>query len=72
MASLIIRKLSEKTITRVRIRAPHHGVSMEEETRQIIKKIASTPENPGDLALKYFGVRQGVDLRCQNVSHMNQ
>ncbi len=37
MASLTIRKLDEKTKTRLRVRAAHHGRSMEEEAREILR-----------------------------------
>lgn len=36
MASLTIRRLEEETKERLRIRASHHGRSMEEEAREIL------------------------------------
>ena len=36
MASLSIRKLDERTLERLRLRAARHGVSVEEEVRRII------------------------------------
>jgi len=36
LASLSVRKLDEATLARLRIRAAHHGVSMEEEVRRIL------------------------------------
>lgn len=62
MASLSIRKLDEETYERLRDRAARHGVSMEEETRQILKHAVATPERLGDLFLKAFGPGRGVDL----------
>ncbi|MGO9441493.1 MAG: FitA-like ribbon-helix-helix domain-containing protein [Terriglobales bacterium] len=37
MAALTIRRLDEKTKARLRIRAAHHGRSMEEEAREILR-----------------------------------
>ena len=62
MASLSIRKLDEKTYERLRDRAARHGVSMEEEARQILARATSAPERIGDLFLKIFGPARGVDL----------
>jgi plasmid stability protein len=38
MASLTIRRLNEGLKSRLRLRAAHHGRSMEEEAREILKK----------------------------------
>ena len=54
MPSLSVRKVDEKTMSQLRIQAAKHGVSMEEEVRQIIKRAVSTPENLGDLAVRLF------------------
>jgi plasmid stability protein len=54
MPSLSVRKVDEKTISQLRIQAAKHGVSMEEEVRQIIKRAVSTPEDLGDLAVRLF------------------
>lgn len=62
MASLSIRKLDENTYLRLRERAARHGVSMEEEARQILTRATSPPERLGDLFLKVFGPSRGVDL----------
>lgn len=47
MATLVIRRLDEKTKTRLRVRAAHHGRSMEEEAREILRSAltASPPVN---------------------------
>ncbi len=37
MASIVIRQLDESTKSRLRIQAAHHGRSMEEEAREILK-----------------------------------
>ena len=62
MGSLSVRKLDEETLSRLRIRAATHGVSMEEEARRILKEAVSAPERLGDLAVRMFGVKGGVDL----------
>ena len=54
MPSLSVRKLDENTLSQLRILAAKHGVSMEEEVRQILKQAVSTPEHLGDLAVKLF------------------
>jgi plasmid stability protein len=63
MASLSVRKLDDETISRLRIRAAKHGVSMEEEARRILKEAVSAPDNLGELALQVFGPKHGVDLQ---------
>ena len=63
MANLSVRKLDEETLSRLRIRAAKHGVSMEEEARRILKVAVSAPDCLGDLALRLFGPKHGVDLQ---------
>lgn len=63
MASLSVRKLDEETLSRLRIRAATHGVSMEEEARRILKEAVSAPERLGDLAVRIFGPKHGVELQ---------
>ncbi len=63
MGGLSVRKLDEETLSRLRIRAARHGVSMEEEVRRILKEAVSAPERLGDLALRMFGPVHGVDLQ---------
>lgn len=63
MGNLSVRKLDDETLSRLRIRAAEHGVSMEEEARRILKNAVSAPERLGDLAVKIFGSKHGVDLQ---------
>ncbi len=42
MAALTIRQLDQKTKTRLRVRAAHHGRSMEEEAREILRSALTT------------------------------
>lgn len=62
MASLSIRKLDDETYDRLRFRAARHGISIEEEVRQILKRAVASPERLGDLFLEVFGPDRGVDL----------
>jgi plasmid stability protein len=62
MANLSVRKIDDRIYEQLRVRAAKHGVSMEEEVRQILKRAVSAPERLGDLALNVFGPDHGVDL----------
>lgn len=42
--------------------ATTHGISMEEEVRQILKQALTQQVKLGDMALQLFGEAQGVDL----------
>lgn len=62
MANLSIRKLDDEIYDRLRTRAARHGVSMEEEARQILTRAVAPPERLGDLFVKVFGPERGADL----------
>jgi antitoxin FitA len=66
MATLTIRRLDQKTKTRLRIRAAHHGHSMEEEAREILRSalVASPPAtgNLADTIRRRFAPFGGVEL----------
>ena len=62
MANLSVRKIDDRVYEQLRVRAAKHGVSMEEEVRQVLKRAVSAPERLGDLALNVFGPDHGVDL----------
>lgn len=62
MANLSIRKLDDDTVTRLRIRADHHRVSMEEEARRILRQAVTPPKRLGDLSVQFFGLKYGVEL----------
>ena len=55
MPSISIPKLSDETIYLLQTQAKIHGVSVEEEVRQIIVRDVSSPEALGDMAVKLFG-----------------
>jgi plasmid stability protein len=61
MPSLSIRKLEDETLQRLRVRAAHHQVSMEEEARRILRQAVMPPVQLGSLAQSYFG-QDGVEL----------
>jgi plasmid stability protein len=63
MPGLSVRRLDEETLSRLRVRAAKHGVSMEEEARRILKEAVSAPDQLGDLALQIFGPKHGIDLQ---------
>ncbi len=62
MANLSVRKLDDETISRLRVRAAKHGVSMEEEARRILKTAVRAPDHIGQLALQVFGPKHGTDI----------
>ena len=76
MATVTIRRLDEKTKTRLRVRAAHHGRSMEEEAREILRSalIAPSPEK-GNLAKairQRFAEFGGVELEVPRRDAMRQ
>jgi plasmid stability protein len=66
MATLTIRQLDEKTKTRLRVRAAHHGRSMEEEAREILRSAltASTPvkRNLAEAIHRRFAIFGEIEL----------
>lgn len=62
MANLSIRKLDPLIYKALCMRAAKHGVSMEEEVRQIICQTVTAPDSIGEVFCKYFGDQNGVDL----------
>ena len=66
MATITIRQLDEKTKTRLRVRAAHHGRYMEEEAREILRStLAASAAAKGNLAeaiRRRFAVFGGVAL----------
>lgn len=67
MASITIRNLDERTKVRLRVRAAHHGRSMEDEARNILRaalvEAAAAPANLATAIGKRFRPCGGVDLR---------
>jgi plasmid stability protein len=67
MATLTIRQLDEKTKTRLRVRAAHHGRSMEEEAREILRSALTTSSpvkgNLADSIRRRFAGFGGIELQ---------
>ena len=61
MLNLSVRDIDDGVYERLRIRADRHGISVEEEVREILQRAVSTPERLGDLARRCFGP-EGVEL----------
>ncbi len=61
MASLSVRRIDDETVALLRIRAAQHGVSMEEEARQILKHAVTAPKKLGDLAIEIFSPAYGQE-----------
>jgi plasmid stability protein len=67
MAAITIRRLDENIKSRLRIRAAHHGRSMEEEAREILRTaLSAAPPVKGNLAERIrqrFAPFGGVELK---------
>lgn len=76
MATLTIRQLDEKTKTRLRVRAAHHGRSMEEEAREILRSAltASSPVkgNLADAIRRRFAELGGIKLQLPRRDSIRQ
>lgn len=66
MPSLSVRKLDATVYERLRIRAATHGISMEEEVRQIISHAVAAPSQISAVFRKHFGYQNGIDLKVPN------
>ena len=76
MATLTIRQLDDKTKTRLRVRAAHHGRSMEEEAREILRS-ALTASSPAKANLaktirRRFASFGGIELELPTRDAMRQ
>lgn len=76
MATLTIRQLDEKTKSRLRVRAAHHGRSMEEEAREILRSALTTPspvkENLAEIIHRRFAALGGLDLRLNRRDNIRE
>ena len=66
MATLTIRQLDEKTKTRLRVQAAHHGRSMEEEAREILRSVLRASPAVKDLSdaiRRRFAEFGGIELQ---------
>jgi plasmid stability protein len=65
MATLMIRNLDETTKANLRLQAARHGISMEEEARQLLRKAvnpAVPSEGLGTRLQRRFGALGGVEM----------
>ena len=74
MATLTIRQLDEKTKTRLRVRAAHHGRSMEEEAREILRSALSSVAkgNLAEAIRRRFAAFGGLELKLPRRDAMRQ
>jgi len=62
MANISVRKLDDEVYSKLRMLATAHGISVEEQVRQILKQTVAEPVKLGDMAVELFGEKHGVDL----------
>jgi plasmid stability protein len=66
MPTLTIRQLDEKIKSRLRVQAAHHGRSMEEEAREILRSALTTarpkPRNMAESIRQRFSAFGGIEL----------
>ena len=76
MGTLTIRRLDEKTKARLRVQAAHHGRSMEEEARNILRAAMHNPlgagENLATAIHKRFASLGGVKLQLPSRAAMRR
>lgn len=66
MASITIRNMEEPLKARLRVRAAHHGRSMEDEARHILRAVLTEERQPSanlaDAIQRRFGPLGGIEL----------
>jgi len=76
MATLTIRQLDERTKARLRVQAAHHGRSMEEEAREILRSALTRVETEGgslaESIRKRFAAFGGVELELPKRDPLRQ
>lgn len=62
MAQLIVRKLEDRLVKRLKLRAAEHGVSMEEEHRRLLRQALEPAKKPKPRMslLDYLGTMPNV------------
>ena len=73
--SIIIRKIDDRTKSRLRVRAASHGRSMEEEAREILRSALISPATGGNLAemiRRRFASIGGVNLELPRRDPMRE
>ena len=77
MATLTIRQIDDATKMKLRVRAAHHGCSMEEEAREILRAslngpAAQPPENLARAIHELFAPFGGVELELPKREPMRE
>lgn len=76
MATLTIRKLDEKTKARLRVRAAHHGRSMEQEAREILRSalagVRPARKNLAESIRQRFAAFGGFELKLPRRDALRQ
>jgi plasmid stability protein len=76
MATLVIRKLDDRTKSKLRVQAAHHKRSMEEEAREILRASLSQQEtkseNLGQAIYRRFSDLGGVELELPDRGPMRE
>jgi plasmid stability protein len=76
MATLTIRRLDERTKTRLRMQAAKNGRSMEEEAREILRTslrmVESEQSGLAESIRKRFAAFHGVELSIPNREEMRK
>jgi plasmid stability protein len=75
MATLTIRQIDDRTKKKLRVRAAHHGCSMEEEAREILRAslnepAGQPPENLADAIRRRFA--PGIELELPEREPMRE
>jgi plasmid stability protein len=73
MTSITFRNLDDDVKRRLRVRAPEHGRSMEEEAREILRQVVAGPGAPKNLGREIherFAAAGSVDLAVPPRGHM--
>lgn len=61
MAQVLVRQLSEETVTRLKARAKRNGRSLEHELREILNEVVLEPREELDRIREAFGNRRFSD-----------
>jgi plasmid stability protein len=75
MATLTIRQLDDKIKARLRVRAAHHGRSMEEEAREILRAALTrqpAQKNLAEAIRERFAPLGGVELKLPKRGSIRQ
>ena len=76
MASITVRNLDERTKARLRVRAAHHGRSMEDEVRHILRaaltETTTRAPNLADAIRRRFRPLGGVELQLPRRQPMRE